>query len=153
MSSKPAPSIGDVLRTMAGDPAPARDSTAPPVEGPVTIPQAGVSEDLLLLAEQVAQATDEAREAQAKASVFKAELTEKMKAGQVEQIQLADRPPIKFVTKNERQKTMKALKALKLGEGEEWWTEERAQRVWKALPTVPKRSLDIPPPGVDEPDL
>lgn len=98
--------------------------------------------ELLKLATDAAEAADESREVGAKARALKAELEESLKAKGLLGVKLADRT-IAFKTTNSKQKTMKAMKQV-LGDA-------AGKKLWDALPTVPKQSLDIPAPKVDEP--
>jgi hypothetical protein len=97
---------------------------------------------ILKLAQQAAQARDEAAEANAKAKLLKSELEEAMQAKSVGSVDLDDRT-ISFKTRNNKQKTQKAMVGI-LG-------EEAGKKLWKALPTVPSSYLDIPAAKVDEP--
>jgi hypothetical protein len=97
---------------------------------------------LLATAAAAALAADQSREASAKAKCLKADLEEAMKEKGVEHIQLADRL-IAFKTTNSKSKTLGAIKKI-LGEDE-------GKKLWDALPTPQRTSLDIPAPKIDEP--
>jgi len=105
---------------------------------------AGVPQGVLAMAARAAQAADEAREADAKAKMLKAELTEAMKAAEVKKIHMEDRQPIAFKTKSDRQTTRKAIIGV-IG-------EEVGTKLWANLPTPTKVYLDIPKREVDDPE-
>ncbi len=159
MAEKDQLGIDDVLRTLAGEGAPARPQApeASPVEptlhssgsaiedlGRVAGPSAGLRE----LAYAAARAADESREAAAKASVLKQELLSRMQSEGIKEIPMNDRNPVKITERKDKSKTLKALKALKL----DGWDEAKAKQVWDALPTTPKPDVEIPMPRIEPPE-
>jgi len=105
---------------------------------------AGVPQGVLALASRAAQAADESREAAAKAKMLKAELSEAMKSAEVDRIEMEDRQPIKWKTKNDRQVSRKAIIGV-IG-------EDAGQKLWGRLPSPPKTYLDIPTREIPDPE-
>jgi hypothetical protein len=131
----------------------------------------GVPQELLVLALQAALATDESREAGARAKVLKAELEEAMSAAGVTEVTLDDRDPIAFSTTAEKVKTLTALKQRMAEEAVSALAEDADEKAktaatvkaqaqaksvwsdfWGRFPTLPKTSLGIPKPREPEPD-
>lgn len=159
MSEKPSIDISDVLRAMAGGGGPSpSEPEASPVESTVLSTGSviddlgglvGPTPELLDLAHNAAHAQDEAQEANAKASVLKAALHEAMLAQKLTEVPMNDREPVKLGTRNERAKTLTALKEV---EGVEHWNAKKAQEVWDKLPVKSKPKLEIPMPRIVAPD-
>lgn len=122
--------------------------TAPPTQG------AQIPDEVHDLAEKVAVAADNDREARTAAKLAKSQFAEakaNLHSAMVERglasVPLSDRKPITITAYNESRKPTKgALQGLVGKDGFDWLTAERVEQLWQALPSARRTRLNIPAP-------